>query len=93
MSVLDITKDRAKQFEKLEEVAVNILLEYLGDKRPGGDDINVAIKSLNMVAKNRVTTTARDALKFSMAKTITDDPKLLRKYIKASQPEIKKLIG
>jgi hypothetical protein len=93
MSTLDISKNRAEQFDNLEGKSIEILQEYLEGRRAGGDDIKIAIQAANVVAKNRVTTTARDALKFSMVKSITDEPKVLKKYVNATQPEVKKLMG
>jgi len=93
MSNMEITEKRAEQFDKLEETSINILQQYLEGKRSGGDDIVTARCVLNVIKGNRQTTTAYAALKFNMVSTVTDDPKKLKKYLDATQPEIKKLIG
>ena len=92
MSALDISESRAAEFDKFEGTCLRVLQEYLDNKRPGGDDIVVARTGLANVAKNRQTITARDAMRFNMVSAITEDPKVLKRYIKATQPEIKKLI-
>jgi len=93
MSNMEITEKRAEQFDKLEETSINILQQYLEGKRSGGDDIVTARCVLNVIKGNRQTTTAYVALKYNMVSTVTDDPKKLKKYLDATQPEIKKLIG
>jgi len=93
MSNMEITEKRAEQFDKLEETSINILQQYLEGKRSGGDDIVTARCVLNVIKGNRQTTTAYAALKFNMVSTVTDDTKKLKKYLDATQPEIKKLIG
>jgi len=92
MASLDLSESRAQELEKLEGTAVNIMQQYLDGKRAGSDEIKFAMQSLNVVAKNRQTTTARDAMRFNMVSALTDDPKVLKRYVKATQPEIKKLL-
>ena len=92
MNALEIGKERAEQFDKLEATSINILQDYMDGKRQGGDDVVTARCVLNVIKGNRQTLTARDALRFSMASVFSDDPKLLKKYVTSTQPEIKKLV-
>jgi len=92
MNGLEITEKRAAQFDKLEESSINLIQEYFDGKRQGGDDIVTARCMLNVIKGNRQTLTARDALKFNMASTIADE-KQLKKYIDATQPEIKRALS
>ena len=92
MNALEIGTKRAEQFDKLEETSINILQDYMDGKRQGGDDVVTARCVLNVIKGNRQTLTARDALRFNMATVFADEPKALKRYVKATQPEIKKLM-
>jgi len=91
MSILEITEERAQQFEKLEKQAITLLQEYLEGKHAGGDDIVTARCVLNVIKGNRQTTTVRDTLRYAMVNDL-GDPKVRERYVKATQPEIKKLL-
>ena len=93
MNALEIGEKRAKQFDKLEETSINILQDYMEGKRQGGDDVVTARCVLNVIKGNRQTLTARDALRFNMASVFADDPAALKRYVKSTQPEIKKLVS
>jgi hypothetical protein len=93
MNALDITEEKAKKMDKLEDSAIDILQEYFDGKRQGGDDVVAARCVMNFMRGNRQTQTAREALRFNMVTAITEDPKVLKKYVNATQPEIKKLLG
>jgi hypothetical protein len=88
---MEITEARAAQFDKLENQACVLLQEYLEGKRTGGDDIVTARCVLNVIRGNRQTTTARDALRYAMVSDL-GDPKVRERYVKATEPEIKKLL-
>lgn len=91
MSTMEITEARAEQFDKLENQACTILQEYLDGKRAGGDDIVTARCVLNVIKGNRQTSTVRDALKYTMVSDL-GDLKVRERYVKATEPEIKKLL-
>ena len=88
---LEISPKRAEQFDKLEETSISILQEYLDGKRTGGHDIVTARCVLNVIKGNRQTDTARQALRYTMVSDIADG-ETRRKYVKATQPEIRKLL-
>ena len=89
---MDITEARAEQFDKLEQTSCKILQEYLEGKRAGGDDVVTARVALNIIKGNRQTDTARQAMRYAMVHDL-DDPKIRKKYVAATQPSIKKLLG
>ena len=91
MSSMEITETRAEQFDKLENQACILLQQYLEGKRAGGDDIVTARCVLSVIKGNRQTTTVRDALRYTMVNDL-GDPKVKKRYIEATQPEIKKLL-
>ena len=88
---MEITETRAVEFEKLEGTSIRILQDYLDGKRQGGDDVVTARVVLNVVKGNRQTDTARQAMKYGMVHDM-EDPKIRRKYVEATQPDIKKLL-
>lgn len=92
MSILEISEQKAAKLDKLEDTSIDVLQEYLDGKRAGGDDIVTARCLMNVMKGNRQTITAREAFRFNMVQSITDDPKILKKYIHATQPQIKKLL-
>ena len=91
MSVLEIGPEKAKNMSKLEDSALKILQEYFDGERQGGDDVVAARCVLNVVKGNRQTQTVRETLNYNMVSDL-EDPKLRKKYISATQPEIKKLM-
>jgi hypothetical protein len=93
MKNMEINEKRAEQFDKLEKTAIELLQDYLDGNRQGGDDVVTARCVLNVIKGNRQTMTAREALKFNMASSITDDPKVLKRYVEATNPAISKLLG
>ena len=92
MDGLEITENKAKKMGEVEDVSLDVVLEYLKGKRQGGDDVVTARCMINAMKGNRQTLTAREALRFNMAQSIADETQL-KKYVKASCPEIKKLIA
>jgi len=87
---LEISEARAKEFDKLEGTSVKILQQYLDDERPGDDKVVTARNILNTIKGNRQTDTSRQGLRYAMV-TDLNDPELLKKYVAATQPEIRKL--
>jgi len=92
MSTLDVSESKAKKLDDMEHSALDILNSFFAGKRAFGDEVKLAMQSLNVVAKNRQTLTAREGLRFNMITAITDDPKALKKYVNATSPEIGKLL-
>lgn len=93
MENMEISDERARQFDRLEKTSIDLIQEYFDGKRQGGDDIVTARCMLNIIKGNRQTMTAREALKFNMATSITDDPKLLKRYLTATNPRIGKILS
>lgn len=89
---LEIDETKAKQFDKLESTSITLLQDYLDGKRSGGDDVVTARCILGVIKGNRQTQTAREALRYTMVQDMADET-LRSKYIKATQPEIKRLTG
>ena len=92
MSTLEINETKAEALNQLEDSAIKTLQEYFDGKRQGGDDIVTARCVMSIMKGNRQTTTAYTALKFNMVQAMSDDPKVMKKYVNATQPEIKKLL-
>ena len=88
MNSLDMTKSKTEKLEALEDLAINTLTEALKDERGVDDKTKIAMKTLNMVAKNRQTMTAREGIRFSMAQSIAKDGQLA-KYVSTTQPEVR----
>ena len=90
MTLLELTKATAQQYEKLEGQALKILQEAL-DEGELTDVAVAAVKILNVATKNRITTGAMDAIRWSMAQTIGDE-KELRAYIRLTQPRVSRAL-
>ena len=90
MELLELSEVSAEKMVEVEDKALDCVLECL---KSGGitDEASIAMKALNMVAKNRVTMTARSGLGFSMVRSIaTEDER--RKYVQATMPQVGKLL-
>jgi len=92
MPSLDLTEAKADKFDKLEDGALGMMQDVIDGNRDMDDVAKGAMKILNVVAKNRQTLTAREASRFHMACAISDET-ALKKYVNATQPQIKKLTG
>lgn len=91
MSTLDITTEKAKQLDAVETEALGLLQRALKGEIDIDDSIQLAIKSANMVAKNRQTISHAESIRMGMVSLIADE-KELRRYVLATQPHVKKLI-
>ena len=92
MANLELTDARVAQLDEAEKNALDILNSCLRGESDVDDKVQVAIKTANMVTKNRVTATAREGLHLHAASVIADE-KQMRKYVTATFPEVRKLIG
>lgn len=92
MKNLDVSEAKAKKLDEMENKALDILNSFFQGNWDFSDKVKLAMQGLSVVAKNRQTLTAREGLRFNMVSTITDDPKALKKYIRATSPEIGKLL-
>ena len=91
MSSLDISEEKAEKLSKLESSAIDIIQEYFDGTRQGGDEIITARCMLSVVKGNRQAETVKQSLKFGMVQMVADE-KQLKSYVKATCPEIKKLL-
>ena len=92
MANLDINEEKMIILSTIELKAIKVLSKALDDEGTIDDKANLAIKTMNVVAKNRQTLTSREGIRFQMAKFIANETQL-RKYVESTQPEIKKLLG
>ena len=92
MNGLEITEAKAAKLNELEDASIDLLLGYLKGDRQGGEDVITARVMMSVVKGNRQTETVKQSLKFSMAQAVADE-KQLKKYVAATSPEIKKLLG
>lgn len=88
---LEITEIKEKKMGELEDVSMDVVLEYLKGKRQGGDDVVTARCMINAMKGNRQTLTAKEALRFNMASSVASEAQLKR-YVSATCPQIKKLL-
>jgi|TARA_Y100000310_G_scaffold213286_1_gene214202 hypothetical protein len=93
---MDVDQKQNDAFMALEKKAIRVCSDVLDGQYDGASDderikINVAKSALSACAKNRQTLTAREAFRFSVAATIGDD-KQIKKYVKASLPQVSKQI-
>ena len=91
MARLDISETRAAEMDKLEGTSIQVLQQYFDGERQGGDEVVTARCVLNIVKGNRQTQTAREALRFNMVAAM-DDPKVIQRYVKATEPAVRKLL-
>lgn len=91
MTNLDMTENKCEKMSELEDTAIDILLSALKGSRDVDEETKVAMKALNVVAKNRMTLSHRRGLDFAMARiTMTEGE--LKRYAQVTSPEIKKLL-
>jgi len=91
MNALDMTSQKTDKLNTVEDLALDTLTDILKNDREVDDKAKIAMKALNMVAKNRQTMTAREGIRFSMAQSIAKDGQLA-KYISTTQPSVKKAL-
>ena len=88
---LEITENKAEKMGELEDVSMDLVLEYLRGNRQGGDDVVTARCMITAMKGNRQTMTAKEALRFNMASSVASESQL-KKYVSATCPQIKKLL-
>ena len=86
---LEMTESKQEQMGALEDKSIEMLMGVLNGN-PVDDAAKMAMKTLGVVAKNRQTLTAREGIRFAMARMVAS-PDQLKKYVESTQPEIKKL--
>ena len=92
MITLQITQEKEEKLSETEDLALDLIRDALkGTIEAGSDEVKVATKILCVVAKNRQTMTNRSAIEFGMATSIASE-KQLKKYIEATNPQIKKAL-
>lgn len=76
-------------FGRLEHLAIEAISEFLESDGSDSSLLNrarVAQGTLGTISRNRQTESAREALSFQMAHSLTNDPAELARYIRISQP-------
>jgi len=84
------TVEIADKFGNLEHLAIESISEFLtsdGSDPSLREKARVAQASLGTISRYRATESARDALAFHMARTLTTDPDELARYIRITQPQ------
>ncbi len=93
MITLQMTEAKAKGLSEIEDMSLTTIKEALNNEIDADDEkVKVAVKMMGVVAKNRQTMTNRSAIEFGMASSIATEPQL-KKYIEATNPEIRKALG
>ena len=93
MNTLSMTEAKAKQMDIIEDLSMETIQQALDGGIDADDDkVKIAVKMMAVVAKNRQTVMHRSAVEFGMAQFITDETGL-KKYLKATNPQIQKAIG
>jgi hypothetical protein len=89
MNTLEMTQAKAEKLSAVEDKAIEVVRDALGGVTASdSDEAKLAIKTLNIVAKNRQTLTARQAIGFSMAQAVGTD-KELKQYIAVTNPQVR----
>lgn len=91
MANLDMTEAKAAKLDKLEDKALDLLIDAMDGENEVSDEAKLAMKALNAVAKNRQTLTARCGIELAMASRVLNDGQIA-KYVEASSPIIGKLL-
>lgn len=90
--MLEISVIKEKQMDEIESEALKVMLSVLKDERDWDEVSSAAMKTMGVIAKNRQTMTAREGIRFNMAASLSD-PNALKKYVVATQPEIRKCLA
>jgi hypothetical protein len=93
MNSLAITPTAVKKLQDIETQSLKVLEEALKGKRDCDDTVTLAIKAQNMVTKNRAIATSREGMHLRLARMIAQDETQMRKYVAATYPKIKKIVG
>ena len=91
MANLDVSEQKCKKLNELEDEAIDMLLSALKGNREVDEEVKLAMKALNVVSKNRQTLSHRQALEFAIARVTMTDAEL-KKYAEVTSPEVKKLL-
>lgn len=90
MKNLQMTEEKTKKLDEIEDLALDTIKQALKEEIDSDDErVKVSVKTLGIVAKNRQTSTHRSAIEYGMAANIAT-PEQLKKYINATNPQIKK---
>lgn len=92
MKNLEMTEVKAQKLSEVEDLALETVKDALkGTVAADAPEAKLASHTLSVVAKNRQTLTARQAIGFNMASTIASE-KELKRYIEITNPEVKKAL-
>ncbi len=91
MVTLQMSEVKAGKFEKIEDLALDVIKNALDNSIAADDEkVKVAVKIMSVVAKNRQTLTHRVGIDFGMATSIATNDEERRKYITVTSPHILK---
>jgi len=93
MKTLDVDRTKLAKMDTAENLALDIVVDALNKRRDVDDHVKIAMKTLNIIGKNRQTLTHNKGLCFAMAASIAGTPQELTRYVKATQPEIRKALS
>lgn len=92
MNTLEMTNEKITKLNKVEDLALDAIRDaFMGTISADSEEAKLAIKTISVVAKNRQTTTHREAINFGMAQIIGSDAELA-KYVAATNPQVKKAL-
>ena len=87
---MELSKDAEEQYGKLELTCLKKLQRAMEEDETN-DVVKQAKEALAIIAKNRQTLSAREAVRFSMVASFGDEAQK-RKYVEATQPQIRKIL-
>lgn len=92
MNTLVMSDINAEKYSEMENQALDKIVKFLKGELDYGDEIKISIQGLNIVSKNRQTLTARQCLRFAMVRASTEDPKVIKAYVEATDPAMGRLL-
>ena len=81
---------KAATAEEIKDVALGTILDVLKDNRDFDDKTQLAMKFLNYQSRQEQQAQTKAKFRFTLVKSLAD-PAIMKKYIVASEPSIKKL--
>ena len=91
MAQMELTPQAEQKWIKLEELSLDVVRSAIQRGGDMDDSEKAAMKALNVVSKNRQTSSAREGLFFNMVSSIAS-PDELKRYIQTTNPVIHKAL-
>lgn len=83
-------KEKPTNKQEVKELALKNIKDVLADDREFDEKTQLAMKYLNFESRNEHLEQSRFKLRFTLVKSLAD-PEIMRKYVFASEPLIKRL--